>query len=94
MIGLAIGVVSGGIQFWLLSKFTRLISTGKISARAVALGLLQFFMPMLVLVGTAFIIRQDLLWAGIGIIVSLLAGAVIKFVLNIRKRRGRSDTDA
>ena len=94
VIGLAVGVVAGGVQFWLLSKFTKLISTGQISKKCIAFGLLQFFMPMGVLVGTAFIIRQDLMWAGIGIAASLLIGAVISFVFNKRKLRGREDTDA
>ena len=94
MIGLAIGVVAGGVQFWLLSKFTKLISTGQISKKSIALGLLQFFLPMGVLIGIAFIIRQDLMWAGIGIVASLLIGAVTSFVINKRKLRGREDTDA
>ena len=94
MIGLAIGIVAGGCQFWLLSKFTKLVSMGKLSPKCLALGLLQFFLPMGVLVGTAFIIRQDILWAGIGITASLLIGAVTKYVLNTRKLRGREDTDA
>jgi len=41
----------------------------------------------------AFIIRQDILWAGIGITASLLISAVTKYVLNTRKLRGREDTD-
>lgn len=94
LIGLAIGVVAGGFQFWLLSKFTKLISTGQINKKCIALGILQFFLPMGVLVGVAFILRQDILWAGVGITASLLIGAVTRFVLNTRKTRGREDTDA
>lgn len=93
MIGLAVGLVAGGIQFWLLSKFTKHISAGQINKKSITLGLLQFFLPMGVLVGTAFIIRQQLLWAGIGITAALLLGAVISFILNKRKARGREDTD-
>jgi len=93
MIGFVIGVISGGVQFWLLSKFTKLISAGKLSGAAIALGFLQFFMPMVILLGVAFTIRQELLWAGVGIVASLLICAVIKFVFNTRKRRGGGDAD-
>jgi hypothetical protein len=93
LVGLLIGIVAGAFQFWLLSKFTKLISAGHISAKSIALGLLQFFLPMGVLIGMAFIIRQDILWAGIGITASLLISAVTKYVLNTRKLRGREDTD-
>lgn len=91
MVGFAIGAACGVIQFWLLSRFTKLITTGKVEAKAVALGLLQFLLPVGVLVATAFIIRQELLWAGIGIVAALLTAAIIKFVLNNRKQGGRKD---
>lgn len=94
MIGLAIGIIAGGLQFWLLSQFTKLVSLGKLSPKCLALGLLQFFLPMGVLIGVAFIIRQDILWAGIGIAATLIISAVTKFVRTSLKVRGREGTDA
>lgn len=94
MIGLAIGIVAGGVQFWLLSKFTKLISQGQINIKCITIGIFQFFLPMGVLLGMALIIRQELMWAGIGIAASLLIGSVIKFILDSRKTRGREDNDA
>ncbi|SHH78434.1 hypothetical protein SAMN02745823_01013 [Sporobacter termitidis DSM 10068] len=91
MIGLGVGIVSGCIQFWLLTKFTTGITTGKLSAKSLFFGLLQFVLPMGVLVAMAFIKRSDLLWTAVGIVGSLIICAVSKFVINTRRTRGRED---
>lgn len=91
MIGLGVGIISGGIQFWLLTKFTTSITTGKLSGKSLLFGLLQFFLPMGVLVGMAFIKRSDLLWTAVGIVGTLIVCAVSKFVINARRTRGRED---
>jgi hypothetical protein len=91
MIGIAVGIIEGVVQYLLLLKFTSSISKGTIDTKAVLLGLLQFFLPMGVLIAMAFLRRSDLLWTAVGISVSLLICAVTKFVLGARKTRGRED---
>lgn len=93
MIGFFVGIVAGAFQFWLLSKFTKAITSGSFSTKNVLFGLVQFFLPLGVLVGIAFLRRQDLLWAGIGIICSLIFGAIAKYFINTRKLRGREDNN-
>ena len=93
MIGLSIGVVSGVFQFWLLSKFTKGISTGTVNISYMLLGLVQFLLPIGVLVGVAFLRRQDILWAGVGITGALLISAFLKYVVGARKTRGRGNNN-
>lgn len=93
LIGLIIGIVGGTLQFLLLSIFTKAITSGSLTTKNVLLGFLQFFMPIGVLVGVAFLRRQDLLLAGIGIISALIIGALTKFIINGRKGRGGGDND-
>lgn len=93
MIGLFIGIVAGAFQFWMLSIFTKAITSGLFSTKSVLFGLLQFFLPLGVLIGIAFIRRQDLLWAGIGITGSLIISAIAKYFINARKLRGRENNN-
>ena len=94
LIGLAVGIVSGGLQFLLLKNFTKRITGGSLTIRAILLGLLQFLLPLAVLVAIAFLRRQDLLLTGIGIIVALIAGAVVKYIVNARKKGESGDNNA
>lgn len=93
MIGLAVGIIAGVIQYWLLSRFTAYISKGEMHIKGILLGMLQFFLPMGVLVGIAFVKQSYLLWTAIGITVSLLLCAIIKNLINTRKMRGREDNN-
>ena len=93
MIGLAVGLASGALQYWLLSKFTARITRGTIDPGAVLYGLAQFLLPFGVLIGMAFIRRPDLIWTAVGITVVLIVGALVKFVRRSRgtKRPGEDD---
>ncbi|NLT38951.1 MAG: hypothetical protein GXX89_00655 [Clostridiales bacterium] len=88
MAGFAAGLTSGVVQFWLLSKFTRLVTGGGITPRAVLLGLTQLMLPLFVLLAVAFLRKQDLLYAGVGISVALIAGSLLKYILVRRKSKG------
>jgi hypothetical protein len=91
MIGLAVGIAAGALQYWLLSKFTARITRGTVDSRAVLYGLAQFMLPLGVLIVVAFIRRQDLLWTAIGITGILIFGAVGKFVLKAFKAVSRGE---
>jgi hypothetical protein len=93
MIGLLIGIVSGVFQFWLLIKFVNAITAGTVDIKNMLLGLAQFFLPLGVLVGVAFLRREDLLWAGLGIAGVLLIGAVMKYRVFARKTGGRGNNN-
>ena len=93
MIGLLIGVAAGVLQFWLLTKFVKGLTTGAVDISYILLGLVQFILPLGILVGVAFIRREDLLWAGTGIAGALIVGAVLKYIVFARKTRGRGNNN-
>ncbi|MDR3278286.1 MAG: hypothetical protein LBT12_05880 [Oscillospiraceae bacterium] len=79
-LGLVIGIVSGGAQLALLSRFTRALTGGDLGVKTVGAGILQLFLPFAVLVACAFLIPKSLLWAGVGIAASLVLGGIILFI--------------
>ncbi len=85
---MAAGLAAGAVQFRMLSKFTRLVTGGGITPQAVLLAFAQLLLPLLVLLAVAFLRRQDLLFAGVGISGALLARALFKFILLRRKTKG------
>lgn len=93
VIGLAVGVAAGAVQFWLLTKFTRHVTGGTMTPLIVLLGFLQLMLPFGVLIGIAFLRRQDLLYAGIGISVALIGGLIVRFILMRLKKKAGEDTN-
>ena len=88
MLGFAIGAVSGAIQFWLLSKFTRAVSRGVVNAKVMLFALSQFLFPMAVLSCCAIFLSQSLVWTGTGIAASLIGGAVLWFFVFSKSAKG------
>lgn len=86
MPGLFIGIASGAFQFWMLSRFTRSVTTGKFGVKTVPIAVAQFLFPFIVLIGCAFLLTDGLLWAGVGMAVVLIACAV-GWVIYSRRRR-------
>ena len=84
MLGIVIGVVFGAAQFYLLLIGVRSVGTEKV--RILPL-LVQFFCPFLGLLLCAFLDRAHLLVCAIIIIAILLLGAVLNFLLYIRKSK-------
>ncbi|MGI5970822.1 MAG: hypothetical protein ACOX7P_03745 [Oscillospiraceae bacterium] len=82
MIGFIIGLAAGLLQFLLLSRFSSYVTRSGSGASAALLGILQLLIPFAVLLGMAFIRRQELLLAGIGMTSALLISAVIRFAKN------------
>lgn len=93
MIGLVFGIAAGAVQFWLLSKFTRHVTGGGITPLTVLFGFLQLLLPFGVLLAVAFLRRQDLLLAGVGISGALIGGLFVRFILVRLKKRAGEDTD-
>ena len=87
VIGLIIGAISGTIQFWLLSKFTKAITGGAFEIKYMLFGILQFFIPLIVLLGCALVIRRELMWVGIGMAAALLGGGFARFFINASKKK-------
>ena len=88
MIGLVVGFISGGIQFWLLSMFTRRVTGAGPKAAAALLGLAQFLLPLPTLLAVAFFRKADLLPAAAGITAALGLGAASKLTAGLRRKRG------
>ena len=80
LIGLIIGAVSGVLQFWMLTKFTKAVTGGGFSGKTALLGVSQFFLPLIVLLGCAFLLNNALLWAAIGMIAALVVCALARFL--------------
>jgi len=83
-LGLIIGIISGTVQFFLLSRFTGAVTKGKFSNKTVIFALTQFLFPFGVLVVCAFFIPDSLVWAGVGMGSALVISAVTKFILTAR----------
>jgi hypothetical protein len=81
IVGFIIGVISGTIQFWLLSKFTGSVVKGKISGKTILFAVSQFFFPFAVLLISAIVLLESLLWTGVGMGAALVVSAVIKFLI-------------
>ena len=81
LIGLIIGAGSGVLQFFMLSRFTKAVTGGGLDKKAVLFGVCQFLLPLIVLLICAFLLRDALLWAAIGMVVVLVSFSFVKFVL-------------
>ena len=88
MIGLAIGLVCGAGELYLLTQLTLALQNGK-SLKLLGILLLKVLLYALALVPVALFFREDLVWCGVGVSSVLVIGA---FVLNIVSRRnGKGD---
>ncbi len=83
---LAIGAVAGAGAFLLLAKTTSAILSGH-AARAALPMLGNLAIILGVLLGTAFIASNYLVWMGIGLAAGLLICAVIRVIRQTSKRR-------
>ena len=81
IIGFCIGIITGAVQFFLLSKFTGSATGGRTGMKTVLFALTQFLLPFAVLLISAFILEGDILPIGIGIAVSLIICAIVKYIL-------------
>ena len=82
MIGLIIGVASGLLQFLMLSKFTKAVTGGGLDRKALLFGVCQFLLPLAVLLGCAYLLRNALLWAAIGMVAVLVVCSMARLLLN------------
>jgi len=87
IIGFCIGVATGAIQFFLLSKFTTSITGGKTGTKTVLFALTQFLFPFAVLLISALLLKSDILPIGVGIAGSLVICAVVKFLMYSRSAK-------
>ena len=88
MIGLAIGLVCGAGELFLLTRLTLALQNGK-SLKMLGVLLLKVLLYALALVPVALFFRKDLVWCGVGVSSVLVIGAI---VLNIMSRRnGKGD---
>jgi hypothetical protein len=86
LLGFIIGAVSGVVQFWLLSKFTGSVTKGKFGGKTVLFAITQFFLPFAVLLISALLLLESLLWTGVGMGTALIVSAVIKFLIASRAK--------
>jgi len=88
--GIFIGLISGIIQFFMLSKFTGAITQGKFSNKTVLFALTQFFFPFAVLVVCAFFLQDSLMWIAIGMGTALITCGIVKFIMPSRSHDVKS----
>ena len=86
LLGLFIGVVAGAVQFFLLFKFVRNVTGGKMGSKTLLFAVTQFFFPFTILVICAFLLPESLMWVGIAMASSLIICSVIKFILTARQK--------
>ena len=87
VVGLLIGIISGVIQFFLLSKFVLAVTSGNPGKKTVLFAVTQFMFPFAILVVCGFLLRDSLMWAGIGMASALIISAVIKFTVFSGKKK-------
>jgi len=91
LLGFVVGAASGILQFWLLSVFTAAATGGNAAAgskfnyKTVLFAVLQFLLPLLVLLACALLLFESLLWAGVGMAASLIICAVARFLISRRQ---------
>lgn len=83
MIGAVIGILSGLVQFSLLFYAVRAISRQQIRLLPL-IG--QFFCPLAGLLLCAFVRKEQLLVCAVCIISILLLGAVVNFLVQLRRK--------
>ncbi len=86
MLGFISGFVCGLIQFFLLRRFAHSVTSG--GKPAIGLGLLQLLLPAALLMGCAFFMPANLVWAATGIACPLIGGALIYFLVSTKRRDG------
>ena len=91
MLGFLIGLVCGAAALHFMSRVTRAVVRGDYMAM-----LLPFFLNIIsILAGllpVAFLLPSELLYAGIGMSVSLVLGALSIFILRSRGAKGRDNS--
>ena len=85
IIGLIIGIISGAAQFLILAKFTSIVTGNAQKKTSAFYAIIQFALPFAVLVGCALLIEGSLLWAAIGMTVTLMLCAFLRFILSNKK---------
>jgi len=86
MLGFISGFVCGLIQFFLLRRFARSVTSG--GKPAIGLGLMQLLLPAALLMGCAFFMPANLVWAATGIVCPLIGGALLHFFVSGKRRDG------
>ena len=82
MAGFFVGVASGAVQYWLLSRFVGAVTGGKVDYRVALFAVSQFFLPLAVLICCALLLHLSLFLAGVGMVATLIACAVVRFFLS------------
>ena len=88
--GIVVGICSGGIQFFLLSRMVARVAGGKASPLIMLLGAAQFLLPAAVLLVVALINPAWLVSCGIAIASTLLALSVGLIVIKTVKKRRKA----
>lgn len=83
-----LGVLGGLLQARLLAAFTRAVTSNRLDTLAVARGVLETFVPLLLLLPVAILAPSQLPWAGGGMVVALLLGA---WMFQKREKGARPD---
>ena len=86
MLGFFIGVVTGIVQFLLLTKFTGAVTKGKMTGKTVIFAVTQFLFPFAVMVLCAFFIVDSLMFIAIGIASAMICGAVARYIITSRSK--------
>ncbi len=93
MIGFILGAAVGALQFFLLYRFTSAVTTKGMSIASVTPGIIQFFLPLAILVPVAFLLRSQLIFVGAGLAAALICGAVIFFARTASRRKKEQGND-
>jgi len=80
IVAVAVGIATGAVQFFLLYKFVTSVTGGRTGIKTLIFAVTQFLFPFAILVILAFLLPNNLIWAGVGIAASLITSAILRFI--------------
>ena len=86
MLGFILGVATGAAQLRLFSRVKAAAADSMADRKAVAILAAQLLIPLVLMVVAALLLYGDLLWSGIGLVVSIAGISFFRFIRSGRKR--------
>ena len=90
VIGLIIGILCGILELLLLVRVIPAVSAGE-SARVAFYMLLKFLVLAAAFVPVLLYFKNDLLWCGVGVSLSLVLGSFVRFLVKAEKQKKQKE---
>ena len=92
MLSFLIGLLCGGVELFLLGRLVAAVQTGN-SRRVAWYALLKILVLIAAFAPVILFFRDSLLWCGVGVPVSLIAGAFLCFFMSSDQGKQQAEGD-